>query len=69
MLAGEKELERSSAEVLIAWQHLLRLGARLRAGFDATRLLGKPSSSNTVSLGLPRNTLKFNSFSLMSLMA
>lgn len=69
------KLERSSApcptEEPLAWQHLLCLGAELGlgAGFDATRLLGKLSCSNTVSPGLPRRALKFNSFSLMSLLA
>lgn len=47
MLTGEEELERCSAqraaEVPIAQQHLLLLGAELglRAGFDAMRLLRK----------------------------
>lgn len=75
VVAGDEELEGSSAlcaaEVLISWQHLLRFGVELglRTGFDATRLLGKPSWGNTVSPDLPRNTLKFNSFSLISLLA
>lgn len=74
VLTGE-ELERSSsvrtAEVPLARQHLLCLGVELglRVGFDATRLLGKPSCGNTVSPGLLRSTLKFNSFSLRSLLA
>lgn len=71
VLTGEEELERSSsshAEVLLVWQHFLHLGAELglRVDFDATRLLGKLFCGN---LGLPRSTLKFHSFSLMSLLA
>ena len=75
VLTGKEELERSSslhtAEVPLAWQHLLCLGAELglRAGFDATRLFGKLSCGNAVSPGLTRSTLKFNSFSVMSLLA
>lgn len=75
MVLTDEELERSSsvrtAEVPLARQHLLCLGVELglRVGFDAMRLLGKPSCGNTVSPGLLRSTLKFNSFSLRSLLA
>lgn len=55
----------------VSQQHLWRLGAELglSTGFDATRLLGKLSCGKRVSLGLPRSTLEFNGFALMSLLS